>query len=181
MSSYSYTESTTFTVTHARHMAAKIATDLKRMQRLYGQPYDWQITQFEEEAVAIMKAGYLADVTYGFKRNGQWIEPTLKYTARDLAGASAGDDDPGRVLPGKDISGATFFRVPLLGGTPPTSVGYWLQPWTRPVACTLGENGSRRRREASVFSEGTGYGVSFWLSHDISSPLSSRLGAEVPV
>ena len=41
--------------------------------------------------------------TYGFKRNGQWIEPTLKYAARDLAGASAGDDDPGRVLPGKDI------------------------------------------------------------------------------
>lgn len=108
MSSYSYTESTTFTVTHARHMAAKIATDLKRMQRLYGQPSDRQITQFEEEAVAMMKAGYLADVTYGFKRNGQWIEPTLKYAARDLAGASAGDDDPGRVLPGKDISGATF-------------------------------------------------------------------------
>lgn len=70
MSSYSYTESTTFTVTHARHMAAKIATDLKRMQRLYGQPYDWQITQFEEEAVAIMKAGYLADVTYGSSAMG---------------------------------------------------------------------------------------------------------------
>lgn len=108
MSSYSYTENTTFTVTHARHMAAKIATDLKRMQRLYGQPSDWQINQFEEEAAAMMKAGYLADVTYGFKRNGQWIEPTLKYTARDLAGASAYDDDPGRVLPGKDISGAVF-------------------------------------------------------------------------
>ncbi|WP_067733013.1 HORMA-1 domain-containing protein [Novosphingobium naphthalenivorans] len=108
MSSYSFTESTTFTVTHARHMATKIATDLKRMQRFYGQPYDWQISQFEEEAVAMMKAGYLADVTYGFKRNGQWIEPTLKYAARDLAGASANDDDPGRVLPGKDVSGATF-------------------------------------------------------------------------
>lgn len=108
MTSFSYTESTTFTLTHARHMAAKIATDLKRMQRFYGQPYDWQISQFEGEAAAMMKAGYLADVTYGFQRNGQWIEPTLKYTARDLAGASADDDDPGRVLPGKDVSGATF-------------------------------------------------------------------------
>ena len=28
--SYSYTESSTFTIPHARHMAAKIATDLKR-------------------------------------------------------------------------------------------------------------------------------------------------------
>ena len=38
--SYSYTlsETRTFTVTHARHMAAKVATDLKRMQRLYGSP-----------------------------------------------------------------------------------------------------------------------------------------------
>lgn len=70
MSSYSYTESITFTVTHARHMAAKIATDLKRIQRLYGWPSDREITDYEEEAVAMMKAGYLGAVTYGFKRNG---------------------------------------------------------------------------------------------------------------
>lgn len=108
MSSYSYTESATFTITHARHMAAKIATDLKRMQRFYGQPSDGQIAQFEGEAAALMKAGYLQDVTYGFKRADQWIEPTLKYTARDLADAVANDDDPGRVIPGKDVSGATF-------------------------------------------------------------------------
>jgi hypothetical protein len=36
-----------------------------------------------------------------------WIEPTLRYTAADLAGSGA-DDDPGRVSPGKDISGASF-------------------------------------------------------------------------
>jgi len=108
MSSYSYTESTTFTITHAKHMAAKIATDLKRMQRFYGQPYDWQIAEFEGEAAAMLKAGYLQDVTYGFQRNGQWIEPTLKYTAKDLGGGAANDDDPGRVLPGKDVSGAAF-------------------------------------------------------------------------
>lgn len=108
MSSYSYTESTTFTITHARHMAAKIATDLKRMQRFYGKPSDAQIANFEDEAAALLKAGYLEDVTYGFQRNGQWIEPTLKYTARDLAATAANDDDPGRVLPGRDVSGAGF-------------------------------------------------------------------------
>ncbi|WP_454918543.1 HORMA-1 domain-containing protein [Xanthobacter sediminis] len=108
MSSYSYTESITFTVTHARHMAAKIATDLKRIQRLYGRPSDREITEYEEEAVAMMKYGYLSTVTYGFKRNGSWIEPALKYSARDLAGGSAGDDDPGRIRPGKDVSGASF-------------------------------------------------------------------------
>jgi len=73
------------------------------------------------------------------------------------------------------------FRVLSLGGTPPTSVGNWLQPQTRVVACNLGKNGSRRRREASVFPEVTGYGVSVRLSHNIPSSLPSRLGTEVSV
>lgn len=108
MSSYSYTESATFTITHARHMAAKIATDLKRIQRLYGSPSDQDIAGYEAEATALMKAGYLESVSYGFQRSGSWIEPTLVYAARDLAGGSAGDDDPGRIRPGKDVSGASF-------------------------------------------------------------------------
>ena len=59
--SYSFTvsESTTFTVTHARHMAAKVATDLKRMQRFYGSLSDVDISSFETEAIALMKVGYL--------------------------------------------------------------------------------------------------------------------------
>jgi hypothetical protein len=107
--SFSYTESSTFTVTHARHMAAKVATDLKRIQRLYPTgPSDARISQFEEEATAMIKAGYLESVIYGFQRDGKWIEPTLRYTAKDLAQASANDDDPGRVRAGADVSGAGF-------------------------------------------------------------------------
>lgn len=108
MSSYTITESATFTVTHARHMAAKVSADLKRMQRFYGHPSDSDIVNYESEAVELLKAGYFDTLTVGFLRGGQWIEPTLRYTARDLAGMAASDDDPGRVLPGRDISGATF-------------------------------------------------------------------------
>ncbi len=107
--SYTLSASETFTVTHARHMAAKVATDLKRMQRLYGSPSDARIAEFESEIIEFLKAGYLGVVTYGYKRNGQWIQPTLRYTARDLAGAAANDDDPGRVPAGADISGASFY------------------------------------------------------------------------
>lgn len=103
------TQSQTFTVTHARHMAAKVATDLKRLQRFYGKPSDSSIADYEEEVIALLKAGYLGTVTYGFKREGEWIEPALRYTALDLAGLSANDDDPGKVRPGADISGATFY------------------------------------------------------------------------
>jgi len=107
--SYSYTasESVTFTITHAKHIAAKVATDLKRMQRFYGKPSDTDIENYETEVIQLLKYGYLGTVTYGFKKGDSWIEPTLIYTASDLDGAA--NDDPGRVRPGKDISGAYFY------------------------------------------------------------------------
>lgn len=107
-SSYTLSESQTFTVTHARHMAAKVATDLKRMQRLYGKPSDAAIADYEAEIIQLLKQGLLGTVSYGFRKDGDWIEPMVRYTARDLAGGSANDDDPGRIRPGKDISGAGF-------------------------------------------------------------------------
>jgi hypothetical protein len=108
--SYSFTQSSTFTVTHARHMAAKVATDLKRIQRLYdGVPTDGSIANYECEVTELLKAGYLNTVTYGFRREGNWIEPTLRYTARDLAGMSSNDDDPGKIRPSADVSGASFY------------------------------------------------------------------------
>ncbi len=106
--SFSYAESSTFTVTHARHMASKVATDLKRMQRFYGSPSDADIASYEVEVVELIKAGYLGAVTYGYKKDGKWIEPTLRYTTRELAGGAANDDDPGRIRPGADIGGAAF-------------------------------------------------------------------------
>jgi len=109
-SSFTISDSETFSITHARHLGAKVATDLKRIQRLYGNSHlsDARIAAFEAEIIALLKAGYLGEVTYGFKKDGMWIEPTLHYTARELAGAAANDDDPGRVRPGADISGASF-------------------------------------------------------------------------
>ncbi|MGK9086143.1 hypothetical protein KXR64_20395 [Brucella intermedia] len=107
--SYTYSDTQSFTITHARHMAAKVATDLKRMQRLYGAPSDGHIASYEQEVIGLLKAGYLGEVTYGFRRNDNWIEPTLRYTAQNLASAAANDDDPGRIRPSADISGATFY------------------------------------------------------------------------
>lgn len=107
--SYTYSESVSFTITHARHIATKVATDLKRMQRFYGCPSDSKIDDFQTELVALLKAGYLKQVEYGFQRNGEWIAPTLRYTAHELAGGAANDDDPGRVRPGANTTGASFY------------------------------------------------------------------------
>ena len=108
-SSYSVTDTTTFTHTHAVHIAAKVATDLKRMQRFYKEPSDERIRRYETEVVKLLKSGYMGTVTYGFRRNGCWIEPTLSYTARDLSDAAASDDDPGRIRPNAPIGGASFW------------------------------------------------------------------------
>lgn len=106
--SYTLTAAATFTITHARHMAAKVATDLKRMQRFYGHPSDADIAAFEAEAVELIREGYLGTLTFGFRRDGNWVEPALRYSARDLAGGAAADDDPGKVRPGANIQGADF-------------------------------------------------------------------------
>jgi hypothetical protein len=114
---YSYTIAATesFTVTHARHMAAKVATDLKRMQRLYGSPSDAWIADYEAEIIEFLKAGYLGTVTYGFRHEDNWVEPMLRYTALGLVSVAAVDDDPGRVRPGANTSGAIFYSYLTYG------------------------------------------------------------------
>lgn len=107
--SYSYTFNKTFTATHAKHLAAKVATDLKRIQRFYNSPTDSDILDYETEIAQLLKDGYLDTVTYGFKKSTDWIEPTVRYTAKDLSDSIGTDDDPGRVRPGADVSGASFY------------------------------------------------------------------------
>jgi len=108
MSSYTFSDSITFTLTHAKHLGAKVATDLKRIQRFYGSPSDYSIATYETEIVELLRNGYLGSVTYGFQKDGNWIEPALRYTARDLSGMDANDDDPGKIRPGANIAGASF-------------------------------------------------------------------------
>lgn len=103
------TQSTSFTTTHAQYLASKVAADLKRMQRFYDAPSDADISNYEDELAKMLKGGYVDTVTYGFRRNGDWIEPTLRYTAKELAGLASADDDPGRVRPGANVSGAVFY------------------------------------------------------------------------
>lgn len=106
--SYTYSDSTTFTLTHAKHLASKVRTDLMRIHRLYdNQPSIAMIDKYETEITALLRAGYLKQVTFGFKKNGNYISPTLRYEATDLANNGI-DDRPGKIPIGKDVTGATF-------------------------------------------------------------------------
>jgi HORMA domain-containing protein len=91
----------TFTVTHARHMAAKVAADLMRFRDFYGQPTLERIDAYEREVVALMKGDYLDYVIYGFKRDGKIVEG-IKYRA-SAGGVLVADDDPGKLRPKPEI------------------------------------------------------------------------------
>ena len=103
MSSYSVT--TTFTRTHAREIASRVAADLRLMNRYYDAPSLASIDDYETEFVELLVGGYLDQVEYGFKRSGERVV-SLRYTVR------AGSGEPeraGGVPATADVSGAAFF------------------------------------------------------------------------
>lgn len=104
--SYTYSETENFTVTHARHIAAKVSTDLLRFTRFYRNPTIEQINDYETELTALLKGGYLDKVIYGFYRDGKWIEALMYHALPD--GTLIGDDDPGKIRPGTDVPGESF-------------------------------------------------------------------------
>lgn len=107
MSSYTTTGTETFTLTHAKHIAAKVATDLQRFYRLYGKPSLTEIDAYQEELTILLKYDALDSVVYGFKRNGLWTMASARYVALP-GGAMEVDDDPGRIKPNHDVSGSHF-------------------------------------------------------------------------
>lgn len=107
MSSFTTTTSESFTVTHARYMASKVATDLKRFQRFYSSPSDAWIEQYEGELAGLLKHEAIDYVVYGFQRNQLWTPASVRYRALP-GGTLMTDDDPGKIRPGIDIGGAGF-------------------------------------------------------------------------
>jgi hypothetical protein len=97
----------TFTITEARYVTSKIAADLRQIYLFYGVPDSDSIPNFAEEAALLLRDGYLESVDYGLKRNGSVIF-AIRYVARS-DGSLVRDDSSGRIVPGLDFSGASWF------------------------------------------------------------------------
>lgn len=106
--SYSYTTSETFTLTHARRLAAKVAADMHQCQRLYDQPSDAEIENYQQELVVLLRGGYVKSYEFGFKtKNGERVVSWLYNVS------SSGDLEGGRsggLFPSADISDAVLFN-----------------------------------------------------------------------
>ena len=107
MSSYSLSSTQTSSITDAKYLASKVATDLARFQRFYGSPSDKEISDYEAELTILLKHDAVDNVVYGFKRNGLWTLASVRYVALP-GGALQVDDDPGRIRANLDVAGASF-------------------------------------------------------------------------
>lgn len=96
----------TFTITDARYIGAKIGTDLRLLNNLYGRPSLADIADYTEEAALLIKDGYLNTVAFGFRDEDVW-KLRLRYTA--TLGGELRDDPPGRLPEPAHVAGLTFY------------------------------------------------------------------------
>lgn len=106
--SFSFSKTATFTIVHARQLAAKAAADMHLCALYYGRPSEQEIREYAEELAQYLNAGYLEEYEFGFKKNGQRVV-SWRYRV-DSSGNLTTDDRPGKVVPYVDISGASFFN-----------------------------------------------------------------------
>ena len=90
-----------------QHITAKIATDLKRVQRLYdGIPTDRMIDKYQRELTTLLENHFLAFVIFGFCDEENRVKMGLKYQAQD--GVVLADNDPGDIPAFKNVDGCSF-------------------------------------------------------------------------
>lgn len=115
--SYTRSESETYSLASAKYVASKIATDLRQVQRYYGRPSDTDIAEYAVEAALLSHSGYVNKVIYGFQRNGDWIL-ALEYT--NVNGTLVADDRAGGI-----------YRYANTNGTVFTSFLYYSSKWSQ--------------------------------------------------
>jgi hypothetical protein len=105
---FSYTQTATFTIVHARYLASKAAADMHLCSQYYGKPSEQRIREYAEELAQYLNAGYLEEYEFGFKKDGKRVV-SWRYKV-DSNGKLTTDDRPGKVVPYVDVAGAVFFN-----------------------------------------------------------------------
>ena len=108
---YTYTTTETFTLTHARRLAAKVAADMHQCQRLYGHLTDTEIEEYQQELTVLLVDGYIRSYEFGFKKDGRRVV-SWHYTVSpsgDLEGGRSGG-----LFPTADISNAVTYGSLIL-------------------------------------------------------------------
>ena len=104
------TFTTTFTRTHAKHLAAKVVTDLYQCHLLYDRPGADRIADYETELVEMLANGYVETYEFGFKSNGKRVV-SWRYTVGVDGGLHGGDANAGGIYAKASVADATYFNI----------------------------------------------------------------------
>lgn len=75
-----YTTSDSFTLVHARKLAAKVAADMDQCRRLYGDPGTAEIEAYRAELIVMLHGGYISTYEFGYQTSDERRVVTWLYT-----------------------------------------------------------------------------------------------------
>lgn len=145
--SYSYTTTESFTLTHARRLAAKVAADMHQCQRFYGHLSDEEIESYEQELTVLLHGGYVKSYEFGFKSKDERRVVSWYYTVGPSGSLEGGRS--GGLFPAANVSGAVWFNF-----LSPSSEWYALSTAERDK---IKASYPVRRTEGSSPQDGNGY------------------------
>lgn len=106
--SSTFTTTSTFTRTHARHLAAKVISDLYQCSMLYDRPNEDAIEDYETELIELLANEYVYRYEFGFTIDGMRLL-SWQYTVRPDGGLH-GDSDAGGIYSKGEVAQASYFN-----------------------------------------------------------------------
>lgn len=106
--SYTRTQAETFSLTHAKYLASKVAADLHLCSIYYGHPTKERVLEYEQELIEMLRGSFVEQYEFGFRRDGKRIL-CWRYTV-SADGILVADDNSGKLSSGVDISTADFYN-----------------------------------------------------------------------
>jgi len=104
----SRTTTSSFTITEARYVGAKVGADLRLIHNLHGRPALADIDNYVEEVALLLRDGHLGTVDYGFMDSStrDW-KLRLRYTA--TVGGQLLDSRPGGLPTTGNFTAYSFY------------------------------------------------------------------------
>jgi hypothetical protein len=103
-----YTITSTFTRTHAKHLAAKVVTDLYQCAMFYDHPGEDDIANYETELIELLANEYVYTYEFGFKTGDKRLL-SWHYTV-GTDGGLHGDANAGNIYAKATLAPATYFN-----------------------------------------------------------------------
>jgi Bacterial HORMA domain family 1 len=107
--SMSYTTTTTFTKTHAKHLAAKVITDLYQCNLLYGYPTEASISDYLTELIELLAGNFVKTYEFGFRKNGERVV-AWRYSVSADGELHGGDANAGNLYARAPVAGAEYYN-----------------------------------------------------------------------